>query len=494
MEERLYQPDFSCIFGEKFANAFIFPQVDSLVWPIFEDIEKSNQLKNLLSLQNPQGRGYFYTRRITVEDEIVELSCANLNMAFLQAMDLGREYGILNEDVITAVRKNTKTFKAILSFNLSDKSNFEHIIGELNKYQKECDVIGIVVYPTYTNLDLSKLKNSSFSELLAYLKTNELFLKIDIGNYFFPNFYDVISKEKLQSFLSLYQENIVILSGLDLTSDITRYYPLLKYFNNVWLEIDPRTFGGTTPTDVFTNLFKMDGFVQNCWSRILIGSATPTLEISQVVRGFYEASESLTFSQRSTLRSWAFRNVVRLNSRSFASQKDSSHEYYKTLRNIELKNIIETDTEVEMIYKVKLRSYSITQLIFLTDLFKTILGISCKKYGDFKNGEMFVRSYHTTTTLVINEHEYGNYLDLHYAFAEISKKDSSEFLHTVRALENRADFNHYDHELASTYGSRQLILPILDGKFEIGSRENFYVLVTFGPRTFNLFVRVKMIK
>ena len=82
----------------------------------------------------------------------------------------------------------------------------------------------------------------------------------------------------------------------------------------------------------------------------------------------------------------------------------------------------------------------------------------------------------------------------HYKFAEISKKDSSRFLHTVNALENRADFNHYDHELASSFGTRLLILPILDRKLEIGSRENFYILVTFGPRTFQIFVKVHLLK
>jgi thiamine phosphate synthase YjbQ (UPF0047 family) len=79
-------------------------------------------------------------------------------------------------------------------------------------------------------------------------------------------------------------------------------------------------------------------------------------------------------------------------------------------------------------------------------------------------------------------------------FAEISSRDSAPFLHTVRALENRADFNHYDHELASTYGSRQLTLPIVNGRLEIGGRENLYILVTFGPRTFNIYIKIKLIK
>ncbi|MFX1447446.1 MAG: hypothetical protein ACFFCG_04855 [Promethearchaeota archaeon] len=43
----------------------------------------------------------------------------------------------------------------------------------------------------------------------------------------------------------------------------------------------------------------------------------------------------------------------------------------------------------------------------------------------------------------MNECEFGNHLDLNYMFAEISSKKSSQFLHTVKALKNRAEFNHY---------------------------------------------------
>ena len=153
-----------------------------------------------------------------------------------------------------------------------------------------------------------------------------------------------------------------------------------------------------------------------------------------------------------------------------------------------------SETEINVVYKIQLRSYSITQLIFITDIIKNIVNKTLIDYPDLQDGEIFIRSYHTTTSLFINEHEYGNYLDLHYKFAEISKKDSSQFLHTVKALENRADFNHYDHGLASSFGTRLLILPILNKKLEIGSRENFYILVTFGPRTFQLFVKIHLIK
>ena len=54
-EERLYQPDFSSIFRKEFSNAFLYGQIDSLVWPIFTDLEKSDKLKNLLKLKFSRG-------------------------------------------------------------------------------------------------------------------------------------------------------------------------------------------------------------------------------------------------------------------------------------------------------------------------------------------------------------------------------------------------------------------------------------------------------
>ena len=64
---------------------------------------------------------------------------------------------------------------------------------------------------------------------------------------------------------------MVVLSGLDISGDFNLYYQLVKYYNNLWLEIDPRALGGMTPTKCFYKLFKLRGFVQNCWHKILIG-------------------------------------------------------------------------------------------------------------------------------------------------------------------------------------------------------------------------------
>ena len=200
----------------------------------------------------------------------------------------------------------------------------------------------------------------------------------------------------------------------------------------------------------------------------------------------------MPFAQKLILRTWGFRNIVRLNPKIF--KPNGNIESFNPLINCNLKSSYENENEINMIYDVHLRSYAITQLIFISDLIKNLFNETKKKVPSIKNGDLFIRSYHTTTSLIINEHEYGNYLDLHYKFAEISKLDSSRYLHTVRALENRADFNHFDHELASTYGMRNIIIPFVDGNLEIGGRENFYVLVTFGPRSFHLLVQLKLMK
>ena len=495
MIERLYEPDFSCIFGEKYANAFLYGQVDSLIWPIFNDIQMSEELEQLLKLKNQEGREYFYRRKISLEDEIIELNCADIDLGLIQGMDLGRKYGISNLDVINVVKKNPSIFRGILSYDLSIHSGNKDILSDLNKIKEEIKIAGIVLYPSYTRLDLLDDENIELKNLLNYCKENNYFIKIDVGNLFIPdNHSELTSHTRLKSFFSRNPENTFVLSGMDVSGDFNLYYQLLKYFNNVWIELDPRTIGGMTPTDCFRQIFALKGFVQNCWHRLLIGSATPTLEISQMVRGFLEATEELPFSQKCILRTWAFRNVNRLNYSTFPPLKNADLSLFNPILKIDKDKIIENAIEINITYKVKLRSYSITQLIFLTKLIKKLLEDALNNYPNLQNGEFFIRSYHTTTSLIVNEHEYGNYLDLHYKFAETSKKDSSKFLHTLRALENRADFNAYDHILATTYGSRQLTIPIINKKLEIGSRENFYILVTFGPRTIQIFVKIKFIK
>jgi thiamine phosphate synthase YjbQ (UPF0047 family) len=486
--ERLYQPDFSSIFGAKYANAFIYGQIDSLIWPIFNDIEGSKALTNLLNLKNHEGRSYFYHRKINIEDEKVELFSSNIKHGFVQAMDLNKSYGITNEDVLSVVRSDPEIFKGILSFNLENSA-----VADLESIANQIPVVGVVLYPSFCKIDLTDVNNQNLLELLTYCKKKEYFVKIDIGNMNLPeNYAEYTTYDKIKSFLSRNSKIIIVLSGLDISGDFNLYYQLLKLYNNLWIEIDPRNFGGMTPTDCFTELFSIKGFIQNTWHRIIIGSATPTLEISQMKRGFLEATEILNFPQRNLLRSWFFRNANRLSPAIFEPTVESN--LFGVIKDIKKIKQIENDNAVIMSYNVKLRSFAITQLLFITDLIKNLYKSCLEKTPHFTDGEILIRSYHTTVSLIINEHEFGNYLDMHYKFAEMSSKDSSQFLHTVRALENRPDFNHFDHDLANKYSNRQLILPVLDGEIKIGKRENFYALVTFGPRTFNIHIKVKLTK
>jgi len=486
--ERLYQPDFSSIFGARYANAFTYGQIDSLIWPIFNEIEGSKALTNLLNLKNHEGRSYFYHRKISIEDEKVELFSSNIKHGFVQAMDLNKSYGIANEDVLSVVRIDSEIFKGILSFNLENSA-----IAELESIANQIPVVGVVLYPSFCKIDITDVNNQNLLELLNYCKQKEYFVKIDIGNMNLPdNYAEYTTYDKVKSFLSRNPEIIIILSGLDISGDFNLYYQLLKLYNNLWIEIDPRNFGGMTPTDCFTELFSIKGFIQNAWHRIIIGSATPTLEISQMKRGFLEATEILNFPQRNLLKSWVFRNANRLNSVIFEPIIEPN--LFGAVKEIKKIKQIENDNDVIISYNVKLRSFAITQLLFITDLIKNLHKSCLEKNPHFTDGEILIRSYHTTVSLIINEHEFGNYLDMHYKFAEISSRDSSQFLHTVRALENRPDFNHFDHDMANEYSNRQLILPVLDGEIKIGGRENFYALVTFGPRTFNIHIKVKLTK
>jgi thiamine phosphate synthase YjbQ (UPF0047 family) len=486
--ERLYQPDFSSIFGADYANAFTYGQIDSLIWPIFKEIEGSKALTNLLELKNHNGRSYFYSRKISIEDEKVELFSSNIDYGFVQAMDLNRSYGIANEDVLSVVRSDPEIFKGILSFNLENSA-----IADLESVANQIPVVGVVLYPSFCKIDITDVNNPNLLELLDYCKKKEYFVKIDVGNMNLPeNYAEYTTYDKIKSFLSRNPDIIIILSGLDISGDFNLYYQLLKLYNNLWIEIDPRNFGGMTPTDCFKELFSFKGFIQNTWHRIIIGSATPTLELSQMKRGFLEATEMLNFPQRNLLRSWVFRNANRLSPAIFEPIIDSN--LFGAVKEIKKIKQIENDNDVIISYNVKLRSFAITQLLFITDLINDLFKSCLENNPSFKDGEILIRSYHTTVSLIINEHEFGNYLDMHYKFAEMSSRDSSQFLHTVRALENRPDFNHYDHELASSYGNRQLILPVLDGEIKIGGRENFYALVTFGPRTFNIHIKVKLTK
>ncbi len=486
--EKLYQPDFSSIFGKRFCNAFVYGQIDSLIWPIFNEIKRSQNLQNLLALKDQNESPRFYYRKINLEDHRVELYSSNMSYGLIQAMDLGRKYGICNQDVISVIELNPGLYKGIFSFNLRK----DHI-SELEELERKNQIAGIVVYPSFIQEDLTDKSNINLNELLEYCKNKEFFVKIDLGNINLPeNDPSFTNYDKLKLLLSRESEITFILSGIDFIGNFFPYYELVKLYRNLWIEIDPRSLGGMTPKNLFNRLFQIPGFIQNTWNRITIGSATPTLEISQMYRGFIESSEELKFAQKNLLRIWSFRNLNRNKSAIFAPKEDP--ETFFPTKKVSKVKVVESHDEININFKITLRSFSITQVLSITEIIKQTFNKLMEEYPEMKNGILLIRSYHTTTSLIINEHEFGNYLDLHYQFAELSNQDSAQSLHTVNAIENRADFNHFDHLVASNYGSKQILIPIFERQLEIGSRENFYILVTFGPRSISMLFDFKLYK
>ena len=110
MYEKLYQPDFRGIFGDEFANAFWFPMVDTLIWPLFGDSKISDKAKNLLTLVGKDDNPLFYRRNIFQKDYYLERSSCDINLGFVQALDMNREYGITNSDVESALKSKENKF------------------------------------------------------------------------------------------------------------------------------------------------------------------------------------------------------------------------------------------------------------------------------------------------------------------------------------------------------------------------------------------------
>ncbi len=73
-------------------------------------------------------------------------------------MNLSRSYGIDNEDVRTVLNLNPKLYKAIYSFDLEK----DHI-SELKELEKNTQITGIALYPSFIQEDLTDKKNQNQS-------------------------------------------------------------------------------------------------------------------------------------------------------------------------------------------------------------------------------------------------------------------------------------------------------------------------------------------
>ncbi|NMC05401.1 MAG: hypothetical protein GYA24_09325 [Candidatus Lokiarchaeota archaeon] len=480
MIPRLYCPDFSAVFDGKFANPFAFPLVDSLQWPLLVDITMDTEAKELLTIKDERKHEVFYHRKLTFDQWDIERACSGFGHVLFQALYLDDTHRITNHHVIGSCIGVRGRASAIICPELKGND-----VAYMNTNASV--VAGVVFYPLFQAIDVDA---PTFQTVMACCDENKIPVKWDFYQHSIAKSATMQAwLPRILAMLAKYKNVQFIFSGLDIV-EIEAAAQKMKYYPRVWLEIDPRVMGGLHPAGFFKGVFSLPGFLNNCWDRVIIGSATPTLEASQLVRGLWEASESLPFHLQCLVRTWLPRNALRIFKLPLDKitiepdfSKVDRFQWKETSRTIiELKDY----KQVIIDFEVKLQTFAITQLLWIHPTLEKTWSAVKKDFPAIETGDLLIRTYHTTTSLIMNEHERGNYLQMHYDFAVKTRDDPSDKLHTVAAEENRADFNYPDHLLASTVGDRSLTIPITAGKLDIGGRENAYVLVTFGPRNVKL--------
>lgn len=483
MIEKLYCPDFSAIFDERFANPFVYAPVDSLQWPLLVDLPMDAQAKELVALKDERKHEVFYHRKITSGQWEIERQCVGTGHVLFQACYIDADSKITNEQVIATCNAMNGLASAIICPDLG---------GDDVAYMEEhaASIAGVVFYPLYQEIDFD---GQTFGDIVAFCNQERLPIKLDFYEFKAPKepSFQVILPDILD-LLGKNENILIIISGLDI-SGIQIVSEKMKHNPRLWLEIDPRIVGGMHPAGLFSKIFALPGFIQNCWDRIILGSATPTLEASQVIRGLWDATEPLPFQLKCLLRTWLPRNALRafkLPLDQLAKSKVFSTDERFTCKET-ARTIVDLQDHKQAIidFETSLQSFAITQLLWLQPMIESTWVAVKAEFPSIETGDLLIRTYHTTTSLIMNEHERGNFLQLHYDFAQKTRDDPSDKLHTVAAEENRADFNYPDHILATSVGDRNLILPIVGDKLDIGGRENIYVLVTFGPRGIKLKLR-----
>lgn len=492
---KLYCPDFRSVFGNKFANPFWFPNIDSQLWPVLSDIELPKDTKNLLNLERG-GHSRFYRRKITLNQMLLELESGSFGSALVQALVLGEKYGIPNK-LALEVAKLSERLSPVISV-IPSKSGLGEVKILRETFEKHGGLAGVVIYPAYQGVSL--VENPDVEDFCKELGDLGLPMKIDISDLRLPNQdMEMIERGKIGNFIrqeAQRNENLnLILAGISSVSDISFYAEAFKWCPNVYLELNHRTLGGISPSGFLKEVLAIPGFVNNYWSRILFGSGTPTLEPSQMMRAFLEATSDpeMSFAYKNLLLSWGFRNGWRIYGHNAPESRESSALNDAIEQDFTLKTEHKVnDNTVRLGYDMQLQSFSITQLVSFQSLFEQLMAEVKEHYPKMCSGHITVKSYHTTTSIIVNEHEIGNYLQLHYLFAEKTLDNPDDKLHTVAAAENRADFNFPDHITASSYGQRSITYPIRDGEVAKGGRENMYALVTFGPRKVNISVDITL--
>ena len=118
-----------------------------------------------------------------------------------------------------------------------------------------------------------------------------------------------------------------------------------------------------------------------------------------------------------------------------------------------------------------------TELVDITRSVEEIL----RKSG-IADGLCVVHSVHSTTAIIVNEHEAGLTQD-------IVKKIQQDFPKGAGWLHDRVD-NNADAHLASSFIGPTKILPVQKGRLLRGTWQNIFILELDGPRTRRITVEV----
>jgi len=116
----------------------------------------------------------------------------------------------------------------------------------------------------------------------------------------------------------------------------------------------------------------------------------------------------------------------------------------------------------------------------LVDITGSIEGIMLK--SEVKNGLCIIHSVHSTTAIILNEHEAGLAKD-------IVKKIEQDFPKGAGWLHDRVDDNA-DAHLASSFIGPTRVFPVQNGRLVRGTWQNIFLLELDGPRTRRITVEV----
>lgn len=98
------------------------------------------------------------------------------------------------------------------------------------------------------------------------------------------------------------------------------------------------------------------------------------------------------------------------------------------------------------------------------------------------NGICIVHTLHSTTAIIVNEHESG-------LMKDIVKKVQRDFPKGVGWLHDRVDDNA-DAHLASSYIGPTRMFPVREGRLVRGPWQNIFLLELDGPRTRTIMVEI----